>query len=75
MCNTTSHLTRRFQVARSTALKTKNYVFDANARVYCGCGASFCLALERQQRNQPTRRYRNMVHSFRGDVVSGPAKV
>ena len=36
MCYTTSNLTRRFQVARSTALKTKNYVFDVNARVYCG---------------------------------------
>jgi len=33
----TSNPTRSFQVARSTALKTKNYVFDVNARVYCGC--------------------------------------
>mmetsp|Transcript_24769 Transcript_24769/g.33844 ORF Transcript_24769/g.33844 Transcript_24769/m.33844 type:complete len:84 (-) Transcript_24769:55-306(-) len=55
------------QLARAIALRTRHYVFDANARSYCGCGASFCMILEKAQQRQPTRGYKNMVEAMHGD--------
>ena len=43
---------------------------DVNGRSYCGCGASFCMKLERRGTREPRRPYRHMVAAFRGSNVN-----
>mmetsp|Transcript_24750 Transcript_24750/g.79952 ORF Transcript_24750/g.79952 Transcript_24750/m.79952 type:complete len:539 (+) Transcript_24750:65-1681(+) len=58
------------QLARATRLRTRYHVFDPNSRSYCGCGASFCMVIERAQEADPTRGYPSMVQAMKGDVAS-----
>jgi hypothetical protein len=58
------------QLARAVRLRTRYHTFDPNSRSYCGCGASFCMVLERAQEADPTRGYPSMVQSMNGDSAS-----
>ena len=44
-------------------------VENPNASANCGCGASFCMKLERRAAREPRRSMRNMVDAFRGDNI------
>jgi len=39
-------------------------VLDVNGRSYCGCGASFCMTLEKKALRDPTRSTEDIVTSF-----------
>ena len=41
------------------------HTMDVNGRVYCGCGASFCMTLERKEIRDPTRTAKAIVEAFR----------
>jgi len=53
--------------ARSVARRERMGTVDACGRSYCGCGASFCMKLERRAGREPRRAMRNMVDAFNGD--------
>ena len=53
--------------ARMVARRERMAVIDACGRTYCGCGASFCMKVERRAGREPRRPIRNMVEAFRGD--------
>ena len=55
--------------ARMVAKRERLHAVDINGRVYCGCGASFCMKLERRAAREPRRSMRNMVDAFRGDNI------
>ena len=55
--------------ARAAASRERVHVADVNGRQYCGCGASFCMRIERRASREPTRTVKNMVEAFRGDSV------
>ena len=38
---------------------------DVNGRAYCGCGASFCMTLERKMVRDATRSAKSVIDSFR----------
>ena len=46
------------------------HAVDVNGRTYCGCGASFCMKLERRATREPRRTVRNMVEAFRGHNIN-----
>lgn len=37
---------------------------DVNGRSYCGCGASFCMTLERKAVRDPTKQLKEIIDSF-----------
>jgi len=41
------------------------HALDVNGRSYCGCGASFCMTLERKAGRDPTRQLKGLIDSFR----------
>ena len=41
------------------------HALDVNGRAYCGCGASFCMTLERKAVRDPTRSIEEIVGAFR----------
>ena len=41
------------------------HALDVNGRAYCGCGASFCMTLERKAGRDPTRSIEDIVGAFR----------
>ena len=53
------------QTALATRRRTTPYFFDANGRVYCGCGASFCMQLERKAIRQPEWTVKQIVENFK----------
>ena len=40
---------------------------SCSRRVYCGCGASFCMKLEKRAGREPRRGIRHMIDAFKGD--------
>ena len=60
-------LVRDLMHARMVAQGRPLHVVDACGRTYCGCGASFCMKLERRSGREPTRTMHNMVEVMRGD--------
>ena len=60
-------LVRDLMHARMVAQHRPLHVVDACGRTYCGCGASFCMKLERRSGREPTRTMHNMVEVMRGD--------
>ena len=41
------------------------HAIDVNGRVYCGCGASFCMQLERKAIRETGRPVKQIVEGFR----------
>ena len=56
--------------ARRVAARERLHAIDINGRGYCGCGASFCMKLERRATREPRRPMRHMVEAFRGSNVN-----
>ena len=56
--------------ARMVARRERLHAVDINGRTYCGCGASFCMKLERRSTREPRRAVRNMVEAFRGSNIN-----
>ena len=56
--------------ARMVVRKERLHAVDINGRTYCGCGASFCMKLERRSNREPRRTVRNMVEAFRGTNIN-----
>jgi len=51
--------------AKRLAAQLPLHAMDVNGRVYCGCGASFCMTLERKAVRDPTRSVKDIIDSFR----------
>ena len=62
-------LVHDLQHARAVAERRRFHAVDVNGRVYCGCGASFCMKLEKRAGREPRRGIRQMVDAFRGDNI------
>ena len=47
-------------------------MYDIDGRVYCGCGASFCMELEESMTAQPAASVRGLINggSFRHRAAS-----
>ena len=56
--------------ARMVARRERLHAVDVNGRTYCGCGASFCMKLEKRGNREPKRTVRNMVEAFRGSNIN-----
>lgn len=56
--------------ARRVERRAALHIMDINGRPYCGCGASFCMKLERRAIREPRRPVRNMIDAFRGSNVN-----
>ena len=56
--------------ARMVSRGERLHAVDVNGRTYCGCGASFCMKLERRATREPRRTVRNMVEAFRGHNIN-----
>ena len=56
--------------AQRVAKRERLHVLDINGRAYCGCGASFCMKLERRATREPRRPLRNMIEAFRGSNIN-----
>jgi len=56
--------------ARMVARRERLHAVDINGRTYCGCGASFCMKLERRSIREPRRAVRHMVEAFRGSNIN-----
>ena len=50
--------------ARRLALQEELHLLDINGRVYCGCGASFCMQLERKAAREPKTHVKQLVEAF-----------
>ena len=51
--------------ARMVARRERLHAVDVNGRTYCGCGASFCMTLERKAVRDPTRTVKAIVTGFK----------
>ena len=56
--------------SRMVARRDRLQVFDINGRTYCGCGASFCMKLERRSVKDPTRTFEDMIQAFKGRNIN-----
>ena len=56
--------------AHRVAKRERLHVIDVNGRSYCGCGASFCMKLEKRATREPRRTMRSMVEAFRGSNIN-----
>ena len=56
--------------ARRVAKMERLHAVDINGRSYCGCGASFCMKLEKRATREPRRTVRNMIEAFRGSNIN-----
>lgn len=63
-------LVHDLMLARMLARRERLHAVDINGRTYCGCGASFCMKLERRSTREPRRAVRNMVEAFRGSNIN-----
>mmetsp|Transcript_5027 Transcript_5027/g.10987 ORF Transcript_5027/g.10987 Transcript_5027/m.10987 type:complete len:492 (-) Transcript_5027:17-1492(-) len=62
-------LVHDLMLAQATVTGERRDAFDVNGRVYCGCGASFCMRLEKRAAREPARAIKHMVDAFHGDNV------
>jgi len=51
--------------ARKVARGEMTHAVDVNGRVYCGCGASFCMTLERKTVRETGRSIKHVVDGFK----------
>lgn len=51
--------------ARRVARGVPLHALDVNGRVYCGCGASFCMQAERKAAREPTQSIKRIVDGFK----------
>ena len=51
--------------SRRAALREELHAIDVNGRIYCGCGASFCMQLERKAIREPHRNIKQIVEAFK----------
>lgn len=51
--------------ARKVARAEPMHTMDVNGRIYCGCGASFCMNLERKTVREGGRSIRHVVDGFK----------
>ena len=58
-------LVHDLMLARRGARGEAMHAIDVNGRVYCGCGASFCMTAERKAVRDPTKSVRQIVDAFR----------
>jgi hypothetical protein len=63
-------LVHDLMLARKTSKGESLHAVDVNGRTYCGCGASFCMKLERRGTREPRRSMRNMIEAFRGSNIN-----
>jgi hypothetical protein len=56
--------------SRMVARRDRLHAFDINGRTYCGCGASFCMKLEKRSIKDPTRTFGDMVQAFKGRNIN-----
>jgi len=63
-------LVHDLQHARQVARRQRMHAVDVNGRIYCGCGASFCMKVEKRAAREPRRGIRHMVDAFRGDNIN-----
>ena len=63
-------LVHDLMAARRIAQGLPLHALDVNGRSYCGCGASFCMKLEKRAGREPRRSVRNMVEAFRGSNIN-----
>ena len=63
-------LVHDLQHARQVARKQRFHAVDVNGRIYCGCGASFCMKVEKRAGREPRRGIRHMVEAFRGNNIN-----
>jgi len=62
--------------ARRLERQEELHLLDINGRVYCGCGASFCMQLERKASREPKKHVKQLVEAFPrsyGNPLLGPA--
>ena len=52
-------------LARKVARGEAMHALDVNGRVYCGCGASFCMNLERKTVREAGRSIKHVVDGFK----------
>lgn len=58
-------LVHDLMLARRAAQGEELHAIDVNGRVYCGCGASFCMQLERKAIREAGRPVKQIVEAFR----------
>lgn len=58
-------LVHDLMLARREAAGAPLHAMDVNGRVYCGCGASFCMTLERKAIRDPTLTIKKIVDGFK----------
>ena len=63
-------LVHDLMLARMVQRRERMHAVDVNGRTYCGCGASFCMKLEKRAGREPRRGVRNMVEAFRGSNIN-----
>ncbi len=51
--------------ARKVSRGEMTHAIDVNGRIYCGCGASFCMTLERKTVRETGRSIRHVVDGFK----------
>ena len=56
-------LVHDLMMARRLALGQPLHVIDVDGRVYCGCGASFCMELEESMTAQPSASVRGLINA------------
>ena len=62
-------LVHDLMLARGIARQTSVHAIDVQGRVYCGCGASFCMEMERRAKKEPSRGTKSMVEVFKGSFI------
>ena len=62
-------LVHDLMLARGVARQTSVHAIDVQGRVYCGCGASFCMEMERHAKKEPSRGTKSMVEAFKGSFL------
>ena len=70
MCFQVAILVHDLMHARMIFRRERLHAMDINGRTYCGCGASFCMKLERRATREPRRSVRNMIEAFRGSNIN-----
>ena len=56
-------LVHDLMMARRLTLGQPLHVIDVDGRVYCGCGASFCMELEESMTTQPSSSVRGLINA------------
>mgnify|MGYP004091773065 CR=1 len=63
-------LVHDLMLARGIARQTSVHAIDVQGRVYCGCGASFCMEMEQRAKKEPSRGTKSMVEIFKGSIIN-----